>query len=154
MTTKDAFDPTTLTFREATTEEKIKCWQTNSQSWAGKLSKEDYVQRESINGSGTLGSGGGIRYWVFVNEENEIYASVETLRKRVAIQNSDGVMSLENTYGIASVYTVPEHRGKKVAACMMQRLAAWLDGEAGVRFSVLYSDIGVRMKLQISFEPY
>lgn len=58
-------DPATFILREATPAEKIACWRTNSVSWSGKLTPDDYISRETINGSGELARDGGIRYWVF-----------------------------------------------------------------------------------------
>jgi hypothetical protein len=94
---------------------------------------------------------GGSRYWVFASpptapgtDEDRIYASVETLKKPVALKTRDGGFSIEWSHGIAIVFTPPEYRGKKIAAWMMRRLGEWLDTEeADCKFSVLHSDINV-----------
>jgi GNAT superfamily N-acetyltransferase len=152
MTTTEILDPSTFILREATPAEKYACWRTNSVSWAGKLTVDDYVGRETVNGSQDLTRNGGIRYWVFTApptaggpDGKEIYAAVESLRKPVAVKTSDGGFSIEWSYGIASVFTPPNYRSMKIAAWMMRRLGEWVDSEeAGCRFSVLYSDVGVR----------
>ncbi|KIW02727.1 uncharacterized protein PV09_06161 [Verruconis gallopava] len=139
-----------FTFQEATIEERYQCWRSNSESWAGKLSVEDHVAREEWNGKQSLTRDGGQRYWVFkgpryrgAQGETNIYSSVETLKKEVVLKFSDGTVKNTIAYGIASVFTAPEHRGKGVAAAMMERLGQWLDGdEAGCELSILYSDIG------------
>ena len=152
-TTTEALDPSTFILREATPAEKLDCWRANAISWAGKLTPDDYLIRETINGSHDLTGHGGIRYWVFTAPpstadggagEQERYAAVESLKKPVAVKTSDGGFSVEGAYGIASVFTPPNHRGKKIAAWMMRRLGEWFDSEeAESRFSVLYSDVGV-----------
>lgn len=155
MTTPKILDPSTFILRKATPAERLACWRANSTSWAGKLTPYDYVEREKVNGNQELTRDGGIQYWVFtapppatgngVTEEQEvIYAAVETLKKQVAIKRRDGGFSIEWSYGIASVFTPPQYRSKKIATWMMHRLGEWLDGEeAGCRLSVLYSDVGV-----------
>jgi hypothetical protein len=155
MTTPKTLDPSTFILRKATPAERLVCWRANSTSWAGKLTPHDYVEREKFNGTQELTRDGGILYWVFIapplatgnggtEEQEVIYAAVETLKKQVAIKTRDGGFSIEWSYGIASVFTPQQYRSKKIAAWMMHRLGEWLDSEeAGCRFSVLYSDIGV-----------
>ena len=155
MTTPKTLDPSTFILRKATPAERLACWRANSTSWAGKLTSHDYVEREKVNGSQELTRDGGIRYWVFTapppatgnggtEEQEVIYAAVETLKKQVAIKTRDGGFRIEWSYGIASVFTLQQYRSKKIAAWMMYRLGEWLDSEeAGCRFSVLYSDVGV-----------
>ena len=152
-------DPSTFILREATPAEKISCWRANSTSWAGKLTVEDYIGRESVSGSGELLRDGGIKYWVFASpphpppsntsgsatdgKHEVIYAAVETLKKAVAVKTSDG-FSIESCWAVASVFTPLQYRGNKVAAWMMNRLGEWIDSEeARCRFSVLFSDVGV-----------
>lgn len=159
------FDPSTFILREATTSEKISCWRTNSASWAGKLTTDEYIVRETVNGSAELTRDGGIRYWVFTEpalptsadtippnkatgsakdgKQDGIYAAVETLKKEVALKTRDGGFSLESSWAIASVFTPLQHRRKKVASWMMRRLAEWLDSTEACRFSILFSDVGV-----------
>src|SRR2546423_6961050 len=131
-----ALDPSTFVLREATCAEKLACWRANSASWAGKLTTDDYVGRETVNGGGDL-TRGRIRYWVFTappaatgsTDEQEIYAAVESLKKPVALKTSDGECRLEWGYGVASVFTPLKYRGKKIAAWMMRRLGEWFDSE-------------------------
>jgi GNAT superfamily N-acetyltransferase len=151
MTTTQDLNPSTFILREVTVAEKVACWRTNSTSWAGKLTIDDYIGRESVNGSGDLSRDGGIRYWGFTalptdggNGDQEIYAAVESIRKPVVVKTSDSGFSLEWSYAAASVFTPAKYRGKKIAAWMMRRLGEWFDSEeANCRFSVLYSDVGV-----------
>jgi len=148
--------PSTLTLREATPAEKVLCWRTNAASWAGRLTVDDYVLRETINGSGLLTDNGGIKYWVFVESritssqdvevggEEVIYASVESLRKEIVVRDGEGVRR-ERCWAVASVFTPEKWRRRGIAAEMMRKLGEWFDGEGGGegRISVLYSDVGV-----------
>lgn len=113
------------------------------------------MAREKVNGSQELTRDGGIRYWVFTGPGPKvdgkdgpeiIYASVESIRKPVAVKTRDGDLKVEWSYGIASVFTPPQYRGQKIAKWMMKRLGEWFDSpEADCRFSVLYSDVGVSL---------
>lgn len=164
--------------REATLTEKISCWRSNSASWAGKLTVDEYIGRESVNGGGELTCNGGIRYWVFTapplsnasatastigaavtavtesatdGKDEVIYAAVETLKKVVAVKTRDGGFGIESSWAIASVFTPSQYRGRKIAARMMRQLGEWLDSnEAGCRVSVLFSDVGVSIFHSIS----
>lgn len=139
-------DPSTLILRLLTPAEKEASWVTNSASWAGRLTQADYVAREAANGASRLLRDGGVRYWGLTTEGEggEIYATVETLKKRVLVQKNES-FNIEDTYGIASVFTPAKYRGHGLAGAMMRKLGEWLDTEeANCRFSVLFSDVGVR----------
>ncbi|KAI9771518.1 MAG: hypothetical protein M1840_002138 [Geoglossum simile] len=148
-------DPSTLTLREATPAEKVLCWRAGAVSWAGRLTVDDYILRETINGSGFLTGNGGIKYWVFVGSritggqdvgvggEEVIYASVESLWKEIVVRDGEGVRR-ERCWAVASVFTPEKWRRRGIAAEMMRKLGEWFDGEGGGegRISVLYSDVG------------
>ncbi|KFY19196.1 hypothetical protein V493_08085, partial [Pseudogymnoascus sp. VKM F-4281 (FW-2241)] len=136
-------DPSTLILRLLTPAEKEASWITNSVSWAGRLTQTDYFAREAANEASRLLRNGGIRFWGLTTEKEggEIYAAVETLKKRVLVQTSKG-FDVEDAYGIASVYTPAKYRGNGLAGTMMRKLGEWLDTEeANCRFSVLFSDV-------------
>ncbi|KFY81772.1 hypothetical protein V500_11109 [Pseudogymnoascus sp. VKM F-4518 (FW-2643)] len=137
-------DPSTLILRLFTLAEKEASWVTNSVSWAGRLTQADYVAREAANGASRLLRDGGVRYWGLTTEGEggEIYAAVETLKKRVLVQKNES-FDIEDAYGIASVFTPAKYRGHGLAGTMMRKLGEWLDTEeANCRFSVLFSDVG------------
>ncbi|OBT52673.1 hypothetical protein VE04_08216 [Pseudogymnoascus sp. 24MN13] len=137
-------DPSALILRLLTPAEKEASWVTNSVSWAGRLTQADYVAREAANGASSLLRDGGVRYWGLTTEGEgeEIYAAVETLKKRVLVHTSKG-FNTEDSYGIASVFTPAKYRGHGLAGTMMRKLGEWLDTEeANCQFSVLFSDVG------------
>src|SRR5438046_9122286 len=99
MTSPTTLDPSRFILRQATPAERLGCWRANSVAWAGKLTPDDYVQRETVNGSQELTRDGGIRYWVFTapppatgddDDDVVVYAAVETLKKPVAVKTRDG----------------------------------------------------------------
>jgi hypothetical protein len=159
------FDPSVLILREATTSEKIACWRANSASWAGILTPEDYIGRETVNGSGELTRDGRIKYWVFTKPASRvladttspheagstengvksdiIYSALETLKKDIAVKTREDGFSIESIWAIASVFTPLHFRRKKIASWMMRRLAEWLDKTEQCKLSILFSDVGV-----------
>jgi hypothetical protein len=91
--------------------------------------------------------------WVLVDSsdsESAVLASCETIRKMAAMSypqadSEKEVLVKEVTaYGIGSVFTPPECRGKGYAKTMLMMLAERLKGynDEVVGFSALYSDIG------------
>ncbi|KAI1453718.1 hypothetical protein F4805DRAFT_357561 [Annulohypoxylon moriforme] len=136
------FDPNLLKLREATEEEKIICWRNNSESWKGKLTIEEYIGQQLVNGDQELTRNGGIRYWIFTNE-TEIYASAETVKKPVVMRTGGDRVSTEWSYGVAAVFTPPVYRRRGIASCMMRKLGDWFDSdEASCRFTALWSAVG------------
>lgn len=102
MTTTQDLNPSTFILRELTPAEKVACWRDNSTSWAGKLTIDNHIGRETVNRSGDLSRDGGIRYWGFTSPltdggtgDQEIYAAVESIRKSVVMKTSDSGFSVE-----------------------------------------------------------
>ena len=146
----------TLTLVHPTEEEKLQTWKLNGKSWAGRLSMETYIKRETFLANQAFTRDGGITYWILVDstksmKERAILASCESLRKRalVARAEKDGAGEVEEvvSHGIGSVFCNPEYRGRGYARRMVEELARTLDTwqqPDGKRtdFTVLYSDIG------------
>ncbi|KAM0543847.1 hypothetical protein ACHAPJ_012084 [Fusarium lateritium] len=122
------FDPRALSLREATEEEKFKCWRNNSQAWRGNLSVDEYIGLQAVNGNQELTLNGGIRYWIFTDGA-EIYCSGQTIRKPVVSRRAGHEEAKKQwSYGVAAVFTPPEYRSRGIASAMMKRLAEWFDG--------------------------
>jgi GNAT superfamily N-acetyltransferase len=135
-----------------TNEEKVETWTLNSESWAGALSKPDYLEREEHLTKAPLAKDGGITHWILVDRglhpnRRPILASCETLRKR-ALVSKDGTVQDTISHGIGSVFCDPDYRGNGYASRMMRELGEKLrTWQAGTKdktcgFSVLWSDIG------------
>ncbi|KAI9887892.1 MAG: hypothetical protein M1823_000280 [Watsoniomyces obsoletus] len=147
-----------LTFRRATVGEKLITWTRNFTSWAGPLSRiEDYLVRETINGTQDVTKDGRITYWVLTSraippghedddgeevDPDEIFAAVETLERPALVKTKDGHVREDKAFGIASVFTHPRCRKQGIATILLKHLASWLDNQTDVPFTALYSDVG------------
>lgn len=142
-----------LFFRPATVGEKIITWTRNFTSWAGPLTLiEEYLARETINGTQDVTKDGRIVYWVLTSralppargeeDPDEIFAAVETLERPVLIKTKDGNIREDRSYCIASIFTHPRCRKQGVATILLKRLAEWLDTEGDCPFTALFSDMG------------
>ncbi|KAI1266081.1 hypothetical protein F5Y18DRAFT_36571 [Xylariaceae sp. FL1019] len=130
------FADTSLVLTHPTEAEKQQTWRLNHGEWGGPLSLKAYMQREPFLASTALTSQGGIMHWILTettaqNEPRKILASCETIRKRVlyvhALDKGTETEVKEGiSYGIGSVYTYPEFRGKKYAARMLKDLSETL----------------------------
>ncbi|KAM5368716.1 hypothetical protein ACJZ2D_009382 [Fusarium nematophilum] len=137
------FDPDSLTLREATEAEKIQSWGNNSASWKGRLTVEQYIEQQALNGRQALTRNGRIRYWI-LTDGVEIYTSAETLQKPVVVCGQNGEQSHVWTYGVAGVFTPARFRNHGCASTLMRKLVEWLDADAAVcDFTVLWSAVGV-----------
>lgn len=119
--------------------------------WAGPLTVPQYLSREVHIASTPLTRDGGLTQWVLVDLTSEqVLASCETIRKVAAMSspsiNEEKVVPVEEVvaYGIGSVFTPPECRGRGYARIMLTLLGERLKYHNGevAGFSALYSDIG------------
>ncbi|UKZ53959.1 hypothetical protein TrVGV298_007763 [Trichoderma virens] len=108
---------------------------------------------KSISCPSPLARNGGITNWILTddaatpqNGERPVLAACETLRKRALVRNQDGSVHDVWAYGVASVFTLKEFRGRGYAGKMMELLRGYMAAqqrETGEpAFSVLFSDIG------------
>ncbi|KAI8632466.1 hypothetical protein F5Y19DRAFT_462897 [Xylariaceae sp. FL1651] len=165
----DASDAS-LVLTHPTEAEKQETWRLNHGEWGGALDLAAYLQREPFLASTPLSANGGMTHWILTEtcpaggqdekEENQgrrVLASCETLRKRVLYVPRDGGEVRDGLgYGIGSVYTYPQFRGKKYAARLLKELGVALKTwpkEEQLRktqeakeaiCSALWSDIGKR----------
>ncbi|KAI2636075.1 hypothetical protein GGS21DRAFT_64020 [Xylaria nigripes] len=125
----DALDPS-LVLTHPTAAEKDQTWRMNFVEWGGALDLNAYLGRELLLNSTPLTINGGMTHWILTQPlpsgedgKRNILASAETIRKRVLYVPSDGTEVREGLgYGIGSVYTYPELRGRKYAARMLKEL--------------------------------
>lgn len=90
-----------------------------------------------------------------------ILSSCETLRKRIAYASGSAPPRVGHAYGVGSVFTPPESRGKGYAGKMLSALGDALTTEAdgdgdreGAVASVLYSDIGKQFYGKLGWKPF
>lgn len=131
----------------------------NGVEWRGALTQEAYMRREQYLPTQGIASEGGLKAWALVNadakpEDQIVYAGCETLRKRALISNNGSVREV-TAFGIASVFTPSQYRGKKYASRMIQELSKILPTlEEDCLFSVLYSDIGKTFYAREGWRPF
>ncbi|KAI8986892.1 hypothetical protein BD414DRAFT_461370 [Trametes punicea] len=165
-----------LSLFPATPEQVLESRRRTAVQWAKGLSVEEYVRRDVIMDKHEHAVGGKLVTWVLAPRSDpttlDFMCSCETLRRTAIVakraKDVDARDVREVTaYGIASVYTPPEKRGKGYARHMM-RLLHWVLaprsalpsefpaewgappdvavlstlGVANAQFSALYSDVG------------
>jgi len=135
----DALDPS-LVLTQPTEAEKRQTWSLNHGEWGGPLTLEEYMEREPFLASTPLASDGGMTHWILteppssshnsssvLDQKRKVLASCETIRKAVLYVPAGGSEVREGYgYGIGSVYTYPEFRGRKYAARMLKDLGVVL----------------------------
>ncbi|KAI0817729.1 hypothetical protein GGR55DRAFT_35869 [Xylaria sp. FL0064] len=131
----DASDET-LVLTHPTAAEQEQTWRLNHREWGGPLDVAAYLKREPYLASTPLAADGGMVHWILTEEKDvtsatthprRVLASCETIRKRVLYVPWGGDDVREGIgYGIGSVYTYPEFRGKKYAARMLRELGVVL----------------------------
>ena len=136
----------------ATPVEYRQCVLLNCPSWSGPLSTEAYIRRETHLAAQTVTINGGLSCWILVDKTESkrprtILAACESQRKRALVAEKGGKVREVITYGIGSVYSREEYRGKgyglRIMAELRKRLENWQpEEERRTDFTVLYSDIG------------
>ncbi|KAI1114434.1 hypothetical protein F5Y14DRAFT_169231 [Nemania sp. NC0429] len=134
----DASDET-LILTHPTAAEMERTWRLNHREWGGPLDLPSYLGREKFLASTPLAANGGMLHWILTEahdekekdkeEKRRVLASCETIRKRVLYVPPAGAGDKVREglgYGIGSVYTYPEFRGKKYAARMLKELGSAL----------------------------
>ncbi|KAI1736786.1 hypothetical protein F4680DRAFT_249642 [Xylaria scruposa] len=131
----DASDES-LVLTHPTAAEKEQTWSLNHREWGGALDLPAYLEREPFLASTPLAVDDGMVHWILTTEDasspttgqdeqkRSVLASCETIRKRVLYAPRTGKDGVKEGlgYGIGSVYTYPEFRGKKYAARMLREL--------------------------------
>ncbi|KAI5866710.1 hypothetical protein GGS23DRAFT_284241 [Durotheca rogersii] len=165
-----------LALAHPTAAEKQRTWTLNHAEWGGTLSLDEYLRRERYLMTVPLARDGGMTHWILTNpslpplgsnagqekrkQESKgttttgprpVLASCETIRKRVLV-TVPGSSAVRDglVHGVGSVFTYPEHRGKRYAGRMLaelgEALRAWQQPESlqkpQVVCSALWSDIG------------
>jgi hypothetical protein len=99
------------------------------EAWGQRLSVAEFVSREERLRAHPWARG--MNTWLYV-EDGKVLSSCETFRMDSFLDGRAGV-----TFGVASVYTEPELRGRGYAGKMMQLLPT-----QGFQAGILFSDVG------------
>ncbi|KAI5924200.1 hypothetical protein F4810DRAFT_666180 [Camillea tinctor] len=135
--------PVAMTFGEVAAEQRTQYHKLGANAFGWPLSEEDYTEREEFLDSLPLTQNGKWRFWCVARADDpgQIVAACKTIHRDLLIRDAQGVR-LAKGYGIASVVTHADYRRCGLAAFMMKRVAAWLDGEGNAAASILYSNVG------------
>ncbi|KXN89384.1 hypothetical protein AN958_05760 [Leucoagaricus sp. SymC.cos] len=119
----------------ATREQTIASWKRTAVEWGTGLTLEEYIDRELVGEKEEFARGGKQITWVLAPRNDpttlDFFCSCETFKRKIAISHPAAPGQTEPTveqgfgYGIASVFTPPQHRGKGFARHMM-RLLHWV----------------------------
>jgi GNAT superfamily N-acetyltransferase len=133
-------------------------WRLNSTAWAGPMTFDQYLGRETAMAESSLSRDGGTIYFVLHprNDPETIVSSCEVVRKRALVTlPGHGTTPYEaGAYGIASVFTNPRFRGRGMASHMLRKVQEYVDGELKTMFGVLYSDIGREYYSQLGWKDF
>ncbi|KAF5022288.1 hypothetical protein F66182_5665 [Fusarium sp. NRRL 66182] len=166
MASHDSLPPVSspsLILTTPTTSEREHIWKATHPHWGGALTVEDYITREYDNLEAPLAQDGGVTSWILTDGDlkpdgRPLLSSCETYKKS-ALVAKDGNVREGTAYGVASVFTLPECRGKGYASKMMSLLADELRGrqqknEGHADFSVLWSDVGPKFYNAVGWKPF
>ncbi|KAI1856757.1 hypothetical protein JX265_011398 [Neoarthrinium moseri] len=163
----DATSPK-LILTTPTEAEKRQTWTMNHAEWGGALNLEEYLEREPYLATIPLAEKGGLKYWILTEasglpDARPVLASCESLRKKALITDpKSGEVKEVVAYGIGSVYTNPQFRGRRYASRMLRDLGSLLkletekiEGQAAeIAASALWSDIGKSFYAKLGWAPF
>ena len=137
-----------LVLTHPTEGEMRQTWTLNHREWGGALSLEQYLRREPYLAAAPLARDGGMTHWILTTstdtttadtaEPRPVLASCESIRKRVLVARPAARRGVETEaeseveiqdgvgYGVGSVYTYPEYRGRSYASRMLKELGVAL----------------------------
>ncbi|KAH8671706.1 hypothetical protein BX600DRAFT_496360 [Xylariales sp. PMI_506] len=140
-----------LHLSQPTPEECTQIWSSTAASWKDSLTIPIYLVESQYLTTVPLARDGGMTVWVLVDKhllpnQRQVFCSCESFRKRSLISNEKGSIEEGLVHGIASVFCLPDYRGRGYATRHMKELGKVLRGwqsEYGKSIgSILYSDIG------------
>ncbi|KAF7546813.1 hypothetical protein G7Z17_g8150 [Cylindrodendrum hubeiense] len=154
----------TLILTVPTDSERDRIWRATHPHWGAAVTIDDYVERETTLLDAPLARNGGLTPWMLTDgnlapDSRPILSSFETYRKRALVADKNGAVKEVTSYGVASVFTFTECRGKGYASKMMALFSQQLraaqekkNGDAGL--SVLWSDIGKDFYNSLGWKPF
>lgn len=159
-------DDPSLTLEVGTIAEYEQTWRLNFGEWKGFLSEGSYLDRELYLGDAELTRNGRATAWILTSPTlpnnadgtRPILACCETLVKDAYVAK-DGKVEKILSHGIGSVYCRPEYRGKGYGVKMIKDLGVKLETFQQLKnnrekFSVLYSDIGLKFYAKFGWKPF
>ncbi len=116
-------------------------------AWGQRLAPGQFARREEQL-RGHPWSKEAMTTWLLTGDHGEVLASCETFRMRSRLLGGDE----GSTYGVASVYTEPDLRGRGHAAAMMALLTRRLQADdPSAQASILFSEVGPTLYRQAGY---
>jgi GNAT superfamily N-acetyltransferase len=121
--------------------------------WSVPIDRDEFVRLKSDPYDQSETGKGAFQIWVVANKSSplDIIASCHTIRKEVFIADATG-FRMATGYGIAAVYTNPQHRRLGMAAYLLKCVKEELDKSS--ECSALYSDIGPRYYRELGWSVF
>lgn len=149
---------------QANPQQQEASWRANHSSWAASLTVEQHIERETWLLSIPLNRNGGLVPWILSDtscsdSDRPPLSSLETIRKPAIYRDpKDGVVKDVTAYGIASVFTLKEYRGRGYASKLMDQIGSELASRqaaspGAAQFSILFSDIGPKFYAKSGWIP-
>ncbi|KAH7378482.1 hypothetical protein DE146DRAFT_626572 [Phaeosphaeria sp. MPI-PUGE-AT-0046c] len=158
-----ASDTILLRLTHPTPDELSVIWKETASEWRAALSMSKFLELSQYLETVPLARNQGITHWILVDarleaNQRQILSSCETYRKRALASTKDGEVKDVIVHTVASVFCIPQYRGRGYAQRMMQELSRelrnWqLDGLQCVG-SMLYSDIGTNYYAKLGWRPH
>lgn len=135
-----------ITLRRATTAEERMLYVATYPVWGQTFTEAEYVHRETTLRAHPYAAAH-LDTWV-LDDDGAIVASLETLR----IDTVSAAGERGHGYGVASVFTPPEQRGKGHATRLLTGVLRRLEAEDPLaRAATLFSDVGARIYERCGF---
>lgn len=152
MSLPDVSSPSVVLL-QANPQQQQSSWRANQTTWAPSLTLQQHIERETYFLDAPLNRNGGLTPWILsdtslAEEDRPLLSSLETIRKPAIYRDpKDGLVKDVTSYGVASVFTLKEYRGRGYASKLVELMGSELASRqaaspGAAQFSFLYSDIG------------
>ena len=136
-----------MELRKATASEIVARRCLTFSSWGGKLSLEQYLEREKSLAEHEFVQS--MITWVLA-EGDDLLASCETYPMRSLLRDSEEVHT-GTTWAVATVYVDPKLRKKGYASLLLQQVIEELRTQEDVHASVLFSEVGTPLYERLGY---
>lgn len=128
-------------FAEATPRQRVLASELNGALWAHPLTLAQHLGRDEVLLKTALCANGAITYYVLHHKDDPhtIVSACDVVSKKALVADASGCRVVD-AYGLASVYTNPQFRGRGMASHMLRKVQQVVDARA--QCGALYSDIG------------
>ena len=124
-------------------------------AWGERLTVDDFVEREARLRAHPWARAA-MATWFLRGDRGAVLSSCETFRMESRLRRAGGAVEHGVTFAVASVFTEPSLRGRRLASTMMEQLGRRLaESEPGAdapHAIILYSDVGPAMYQRAGYQ--